>query len=66
MTRHEQDLAFWVSIWKASDASRAYRQRSDEWRADGFPDVADQLDPAADAHDAEQDQRMLTRHQVGY
>jgi hypothetical protein len=53
-SRREVDRAiFWNSAWVAADACRAYRRQAETWREAGSWDVADQLEQAAAAHDAE-------------
>jgi len=56
------DAEFWSLGWMASDASRAYRTRAAEWRADGFGDWADELDQAAEALDVAWDARIRAQH----
>lgn len=64
MTRHEAAQRFILAVWRAADASRAYRTRAEAWRAAGSVDYAAQLEAAADAHDAEWDARLRAQRET--
>lgn len=49
---------FLRALHLAADASRAYRRAAADWRDCGCDEWADQLEQAADAHDADWTERL--------